>query len=677
MKNKLLSVLIVLNIFVLSGCGSAKSGQAASTWIDSDIKGNVTADTQVSVKDDFAAAANKDLYVSEELEDSNLGNIERVVTERKREIIEDASVTGKGIEEARKLISLAEDWDARNALGVEPLRPYIESIETISNVEELYQWITDTTKNPLRIAPIEIGYIDRSLVYPSVYFVMLQSGKLTLSNPDSYFRVSDESAELMLATEEKVTYVLSRLGYETDQIQNLLNNTYKYEKQLCSIMDEIDTEDEEDLTFARGEIEFIQGDYPLTAYIDNFGYEACPRFLASERLIKQVDSLCSLNVENIKSMLIVHYTLETGAYLDKDTYEYFEKCDKRRDVIWDPDTRTEYQINEDRIMDYLSNSTLEGAMDLAYIDKYIDKNSYDRLYKMTENLIDEYKIIFANEDWLTEEGKKACIDKLNAIKIHIVAPDEADYSDLNIIPKEEGGNLLNAYFAIARFADKKDAEIATAPVNRAAWSPYIHELSTLLTNSFYNPTTNGIYICAGILDKPAFYPEMSDEEMLAGIGVIVGHEITHGFDAGGVLYDKDGIKNTWMSSEDQNAFNDRTSKVVLYYSSLKPFESSGMYNGNQVQTEATADMGGLKATLAIAKQYENFDYDKFFRYFAHVWAMQTDIDEERYYLEYDVHPLAFLRINVSISQYEEFYETYDIKPGDGMYVEPEKRIAVW
>ena len=96
-----------------------------------------------------------------------------------------------------------------------------------------------------------------------------------------------------------------------------------------------------------------------------------------------------------------------------------------------------------------------------------------------------------------------------------------------------------------------------------------------------------------------------------------------------------------------------------------------------VQTEATADMGGIRSGLYVASKKENFDYDLYFRSFASLWATQNSIDKERYAINYDVHPLPFLRVNVAVSQFDEFVQTYDIKEGDGMYVRPEKRIAVW
>ena len=201
--------------------------------------------------------------------------------------------------------------------------------------------------------------------------------------------------------------------------------------------------------------------------------------------------------------------------------------------------------------------------------------------------------------------------------------------------------------------------------------------NTLQTNAFYSPQYNGIYICAGIVDAPVFYEGITDEDLYGGLAIVVGHEITHGFDDGGVRYNKDGSERPWMPEEDQQAFNDRADKVSAYYSSLYLFSGSGNYGSGAVNKEAIADMGGVRIALKAAEKLPGFNYDAFFRKWALVWATQRSTDAEISLVKGDPHPLAYLRINVTLQQFEKFYEIYDIKTGDGMYLEPDKRISVW
>ena len=679
MKKKLLALLLVCTTFVTAGCGSL--GADSPHWIDSSIKGNVTADTAVSLKDDFAAAANQDYYASGECDGRAIGNIARMVTDRKRALLTDAAVTGKGIEEVRKFAALAEDHEGRSALGVTPMEPYIRSIEGISSVEELYAWIADPDANPLGVSPVEVAGSARSQVDPSSYFVAIGNTAFTLQRrdgtSDAYFNMEESDLERMVMVEEKATCVLKQMGYTEDQIQTILDDTWQVEKTLANLTDDSLTQ-EEDMTFTREEIAYIQGDFPMTDYLDSWGYGACDHFLADARYLKSVDNVCSRYLEKMKSMLIVKYVLTLGKYLDEDTARAFERIEVPHGVTLEPDERTEEQKADDKLFDeQIGGTALGAALNEAYLDTYISPDIYDRLYGMTADIIDVYREIFANEPWLSEEGKALCLEKLNALKIHVVFPDKGDYSELNIVPAAEGGSFLEAALAVRAFGIRKNAALSAEKVDLNRWDPYSTMLSTTQTNSFYYPTLNGIFICAGILGDPVFNPEMSDEEMLAGIGTVVGHEITHGFDANGVLYDKDGIKQTWLPEKDRSAFGDRTIKVSSFYSGLTPFQGSGLYNGTRVQVEATADMGGMKAVLALASRKENFDYDRFFRQFARIWSSQISYDKEKYLFENDTHPLDYLRVNVTLAQYDEFTESYGVQEGDGMFIPEGKRVKVW
>lgn len=679
MKKKLLALLLACAVFITAGCGSL--GADSPHWIDSSIKGTVTADTVVSPKDDFAAAVNQDTYVSGELSGRTINNIARSTTDRKRALLTDPSVQGKAIEEVRKFAALAEDHEGRQALGVTPLEPYIRSIEGISSVEELYPWIVSPDANPLGASPVEVAGSGRSQIDPSTYFVVINSTNYTLGrqagSSDAYFSMEAADLEKMLMVEEKVNCVLGQMGYTEAQIKTILDNTWQVEKALANFEDDSLTK-EEDMTFTREEIAYIQGDFPMTDYLDNWGYGACDHFLVDARYLKSVDNVCARYLEKIKSMLIVKYVLELGKYLDEDTALAFEQIEVPHGVTFEPDERTEEQKADDRLFDKQIGSTaLVAALNEAYLDAYISPDIYDRLYGMTADLIDVYRDIFANESWLSEEGKALCLEKLNSIRIHVVFPDKGDYSDLNIVPAAEGGNFLEAALAVKAFGVRKSAALSAEKVDLNRWDPYSTMLSTTQTNSFYYPSLNGIYICAGILGDPVFTPEMSDEEMLAAIGFVVGHEISHGFDANGVQYDKDGIKQTWMPEKDRSSFGDRTIKVTSFYSGLSPLPGSSLYNGAQVQVEATADMGGMRAVLELASRKENFDYDRFFRQVARVWAAQISYEKEEYFYEYDTHPLDYLRINVTLAQFDEFTRTYGIQEGDGMYIPEGKRVKVW
>ena len=175
---------------------------------------------------------------------------------------------------------------------------------------------------------------------------------------------------------------------------------------------------------------------------------------------------------------------------------------------------------------------------------------------------------------------------------------------------------------------------------------------------------------------------MAKEEKLALLGEIIGHELTHGFDPNGIKYDKDGNMvvtdekpHGWMPEEDYLSFMDRAEKIADYFDQIRPFPYESC-PGKSQWGEAAADIGGLMIGLDIAAKTEDFDYDRFFRTYSELWRKQSTLEWERSDI-YDAHPLNHLRINVTVQQFDEFLDTYDVREGDGMYLDPKDRISIW
>ncbi len=212
------------------------------------------------------------------------------------------------------------------------------------------------------------------------------------------------------------------------------------------------------------------------------------------------------------------------------------------------------------------------------------------------------------------------------------------------------------------------------PVNRDRWE---YRASNMTVNAFYNPNDNSINILAGILADGKLYDKNATyEENLGHIGMVIGHEITHAFDNVGSQYDEYGRQRDWWTAADKEAFKIKASRVVNFYSALAPYPGATTYAGNAVQGEAIADMGGVRCALLLGQKQEDFDSDLFFRSYADLWKSKSTFGCQ-IALSSDAHPRAFIRTNVTLQQFDEFFETYNIKEGDGMYIDPEKRVLIW
>ena len=207
-------------------------------------------------------------------------------------------------------------------------------------MEELYGWIVDPKRNPFGSAPIYFEGGSRSRVDPQSYFLVLDKKNLNLDSVDEYFKLDNSNLERMVDTEEKVTLILSRMGYDKKRIKKIIDQTYQVEKKLTEAMSDTSDKEEEDLVCMRGELEMLQGDYPLTQYLDNWGYGTCSLFVADGKYIQALDNICSRYVEEMKSMFIVEYVERAGRYLDVDTALAFETIEKPKAADAEEDERT-------------------------------------------------------------------------------------------------------------------------------------------------------------------------------------------------------------------------------------------------------------------------------------------------------------------------------------------------
>ena len=682
-----MAVLLALSLAVLGGCGDEDKKLTVADfegpWVDSDLMDVITESDEFRPQDDFAASVNKDWKLAQTRIRPSLSDINEAVMAKKKRVIEDTSITGVEADRLRTFYTLASDWDGRNKDGLEPLAKYVQTIDGLSDTQALYKWMEDENENPLALGVVCVkdNAISVSTKYTDKYRIQLDSPGLSLPGSESYLNMTTSDFEAYERLKEEAGYLLGRMGYSKDDADRIVTDALLIEKEIAKT--EITDPDiqEEDITYSRQEVLDMAGDYPLDEYLKAWGYTDIDVIVATKALLKKASKLCTgANFERMKSYLMVRYVMEGYEFTDREAHDTIEEMSKSKLKKPDPDILTAEE-KEDQLMydTYLCNTPMVGAMSKLYAENCYDDSETEALRQLTESIIDKFHKVFNEEDWLSDEGKKACIEKLDAISVHVVYQDydSVDYSTLELVPREEGGSFLEAYMQTRRFMEKHKARMVSLPYDRNYWDPLDTQINTTVPNAMYNAQTNGIYILAGICEAPAYSPEMTYEEKLAGIGTIIGHEITHGFDSNGSQYDKDGVKNAWLPDEDMTAFNDKVSRVSNYFFTLTPYPGAGMYDGSQVEGEETADMGGMKVTLEMASDVDGFDYDKYFRSYANLWKAHVPLSYERKVIKTDVHPLDFYRINIGMQQFDEFYETYGIKEGDGMYIDPAKRIKVW
>lgn len=690
------AILAAVTAISLTACGSGSGDLSGAPgggkWVDSDVVGTVTESSEIRLQDDFAAAVNQDWILNatydpkKQTEQSALNEAGDLVLERFLAILDDENVTGANAELLRKFRDLSMDWDERNRLGVEPLRKYLDEIENISSIEDLTDYQASMERNPFGL-----GLMMPKSVEPQDKDVSLNTLKVS---PPAY-SLGDKSMYLdfnasTLAAKERndaiVTHFLSRLGYEDSEIKRILKESYSLETTLARSENDYTAHETFNIVQTDREkiTQYLNG-YPLLEIIDGRGYSDCNSFNVDVMFLSGLAGLYNeQHLSEIKSFFIVKTINSTYLFYDEESLEFVMKegvSKTKKSTGYNMPSKEAFFRND------MTNGAFLPAMEQLYLDYYVDDEKIAEYTQITNDLIEAYHVIINEEEWLSDETKQAAIEKLDAMAIHVLRPDNvADYSGVNIKSYEEGGTLLDAMVEGVKFYTRHLNETAAeVRSDRYFWDIYDNSSTTTEINAFYMPARNAIFICAGwtVIPEVLYGDDPSYEQILGTVATVVGHEISHGFDADGSqfdkngrVYDDDGMQIDWMAAEDRSHLYERAGQLSSYYSLAKPIPGKSNVSGELVKNEAMADMGGLKATLALAKKQADFNYDEFFRAYAGLWRKQI-IEEYELLQMSDVHPLNFYRINIGLQQFDEFIETYGIEPGDGMYLAPERRVNVW
>lgn len=316
------------------------------------------------------------------------------------------------------------------------------------------------------------------------------------------------------------------------------------------------------------------------------------------------------------------------------------------------------------LADYLSR---------AYVDEYFSAKAKADVEEMIGEFIAIYKERILAQDWMSAETKAKAVKKLDTMGVKVGYPDsrESCLDRAEIKSPAEGGSFFSNVIAI-QMAMKQDvlAHQNDAP-DKSEWI-----MTPFTVNACYNPSANDITFPAAILQSPLYDVNASREENLGGIGYIIAHEITHAFDNNGAKFDENGSAADWWTAEDYAAFRQKCQAVAEWYDGQEAYPGIACCGALTI-SENVADLGAAKCIVAAAKKLDHPDLDKLFRAVANTWASTTSRQMREYLAVTDVHAPDKLRCNRVLQTLPEFYTTYGIRPGDGMWTAPETRVSVW
>jgi putative endopeptidase len=326
----------------------------------------------------------------------------------------------------------------------------------------------------------------------------------------------------------------------------------------------------------------------------------------------------------------------------------------------------------------LVNGNLGEMVGKLYVEKHFSPEAKKRMLELVGNLLKAYETSIKELDWMGPETKKKALDKISKFTPKIGYPDKwRDYSTLKVSKNDLFGNQHRSReFEYNRMIDKLGK-----PVDRTEWG-----MTPQTVNAYYNPPMNEIVFPAAILQAPFFDMNAEDAVNYGGIGAVIGHEIGHGFDDQGSTFDGDGVMRNWWTEKDKTEFKKRTNALVAQYSAFKVFPDLNV-NGEFTLGENIGDLGGLSIALKAytaslagkpAPVMDGFTGEqRVFIGWAQVWLNKSTEEALRTQVGTDPHSPAKFRVNGVVRNIPEFYTAFNVKPGDSLYLAPEKRVKIW
>lgn len=570
------------------------------------------------------------------------------------------------------LYAMGLDSTRLNAEGVNPVKPYLDALESVKDVESYVRAMAD----------IELHgdggcwgvYAESDMTDNSNTVLYITQSGLALGNRDYYLLA--ENAELREGYLNFLKKIFTLAGDE--KAEQKAKDAFDFQMTIAEPSWSMIQQRDIEARYNPMTPEQLYKEYPalrFDAYLDAMGIPA-----QSKIILEQPSYFKALNriVAKTNPRVLRHYLqaqLLSGAcgYISDDfTDASFDFFSAQMSGIKEQKPRWKRAMQA-------PNSILGEAVGEMYVAKYFPEKDKQKMLQIVKNIQKGLSEHVAALDWMSEQTKARAQEKLSSFIIKIGYPDKwKDYSTLEIdAQKSYYQNLREA----SLWSMRDNLSKLGRPVDKTEWG-----MTPQTVNAYYNPTTNEICFPAGILQPPFFNPDADDAVNYGAIGVVISHEMTHGFDDQGRLFDKDGNLNNWWTEEDAASFKAKADKLVAQFDAVQI--QDGLYaNGSATLGENIADQGGLRIAFTAMKNsfagkepkpIDGFTAEqRFYLAYAILWGQNITPQECARLTLLDVHSLGRNRVNVSLRNLQDFFDAFDIKDGDKMFRPEEERVVIW
>lgn len=627
------------------------------------------------LNDDFYEAINKEWLNKStipvgEIMGGGFPELQKENTDKIEEIIN--ALSGKQFAEGTKeqkiadFYSTALDTKNRNKQGIEPIQKYVKAINEAKTLDELVQADLAQEKE-LGLSSL-FGFAIMNDAKNSSENALYYAGLATGLDKNSFVT---EDSNAKNAYIQYMTKLLVVSGEEESAAKALAEQVYEMEKSLASVS--LDP-------YEQGDVNKYYNPYTIQQFDDMFKTVDMKQVLTSmkvdsaDKVIvfdlklaeKGAELLTESNLNVLKAYSKLQLLMATGSLLSD---EFGDAANEFAATLYG----VTGEKTDQEIAVALTTSTMSGYLEQMFAEKHFSPNAKKDVEQMVEKLITTYEERIKSLDWMSETTKAKAIKKLDTMIVKIGYPDKWDTTLDKVAIKtyDEGGSLFSNTFTVNKaYIDNTKAKLGK-PVDRSEWVTSVYTV-----NAFYNALNNEITFPAGILQAPFYDINAKPEENYGAIGMVIGHEISHAFDNNGSAYDENGNANNWWTDEDFEKFKEKNQKLIEFYNAIEIIP--GVLNDGQLTlSENVADLGGMAASLQVVSQMSNPDYKAYFESNAEMWKSTTTKEFAAVLSKSDVHSANKIRVNRTIVNFQQFYDTYGIKVGDGMYVAPEDRVSIW
>ncbi|WP_270090366.1 M13 family metallopeptidase [Sphingobacterium sp. SYP-B4668] len=563
------------------------------------------------------------------------------------------------------------DFDARNAKGIEPIKPYLAKIDAIQNFDDLYKYLVEVA--PEGGNPFFGAYVYAHMKNSKMNAIYLGAASLGLGR--SYYQKVDEKNTQTLADYSAYVSALnSAVGQKTRDLKG--PKLVAFEKEIATKLKTIEESRDAQKRYnpvAVNDLKKMVKNIDLAKYMRDLGFQADTVIISELKYFQEMDQILKpQNLTQIKELLRFNVMNDAAtlltADLDKLSFEFWGKKLNGQEEQRALDKRGLAFVN-DRVGDLLGK---------LYVKDNFPPQAKSAAEEMVKYLIKSFEVHIQQLAWMSPATKEKALEKLSKFNVKIGYPDKwKDYSKLTI-----GTSLFENVHQVNKWAFEENMAKQGKPVDKSEWG-----MTPQTVNAYYSPLFNEIVFPAAIL-QPPFYDYRADAAInFGGIGAVIGHELSHGFDDSGAQYDGNGNLNNWWTEEDKEKFDASADALVKQFEAYEPVP--GVFvNGRFTLGENIGDLGGSSVAFDALKMYlkdkgdpgliDGFTQEqRFFLSWATIWRTKTTDKFVINQVKTDPHSPAQYRAFAPIINLDGFHEAFQTKPGDKMYVPKENRIVIW